>query len=237
MLLDPPAGLLSAVEGRERAAADGFLWGEAIGATVEGMIESIMGDEAAADDSFSHALQIQRQLGDWEGGGMSLGGLASLAAHRGDTVRALELYRQSLTAFETCGDRGEEARILSEMAWTQLAAGDTEIARRSFLASVQAHIDIASSRGVGLSLVGLAAAETVDGNPERAAQIAAAAERLAGEEGIAVVYSDETPGRDLVEQGRAALSAEDLARATELGRKLTVAEVLELVRHEAQTPA
>ena len=123
------------------------------------------------------------------------------------------------------------------MAWTHLAAGDTELARQSFLASVQAHIDIASSRGVGLSLIGLAAAETVDGNPERAAQIASAAERLAREDGIVVVYSDETPGRELVEQGRAALSAAELARATEIGQQLTMPEILELARNEARTPA
>ena len=237
MILDPQAGLASARESRQRGAESGFPWGEAIGATVAGMIEAIIGDEAAAGESFSHALGIQRQLGDWEGAGMSLGGLASLATDRGEPADALELYRQALIAFETCGDRGEEARILSEMAWTHLAAGDTELARQSFLASVQAHIDIASSRGVGLSLIGLAAAETVDGNPERAAQIASAAERLAREDGIVVVYSDETPGRELVEQGRAALSAAELARATEFGQQLTVPEILELVRHEARAPA
>ncbi len=60
---------------------------------------------------------------------------------------------------------------------------------------------------------------------------------LAQEEGIVVVYSDETPGRELVEQGRAALSATELARATEFGQQLTVPEILELVRHEARAPA
>ncbi len=43
----------------------------------------------------------------------------------GDLEGALELYRRSLAAFEAVGDRGEEARILSEMAWTHLANGDT----------------------------------------------------------------------------------------------------------------
>jgi hypothetical protein len=132
-----------------------------------------------------------------------------------------------------CGDRGEEARILSEMAWTHLESGDTVLARRHFLDSVQAHSDIASMRGVGLSLVGLAAAEAVDGRPERAARIATAAEMLAQEEGIVVVYTDETPGRELVEQARDALSVEELARATEVGRRLTLADALELARTDA----
>ena len=233
MMLDPPLGLAVAREANERGRAAGFAWGEGIGATVTGMLEAATGDEPAAAESFSRALDIQQRLGDWEGGGMSLGGLASLAVRQGDSVRGLELYERALASFEMCGDRGEEARILSEMAWTHLESGDTVLARRYFLESVQAHSDIASMRGVGLSLVGLAAAEAVDGRPERAAQIAAAAEMLAQEEGIVVVYTDETPGRDLVEQARDSLSVEELARATEAGRRLTLADVLELARTDA----
>ena len=233
MMLDPASGLAAAREANERGRAAGFAWGEGIGATVTGMLETATGDEPAATESFSRALDIQQRLGDWEGGGMSLGGLASLAMRQGDSVRALELYERALASFEMCGDRGEEARILSEMAWTHLESGDTVLARRYFLESVQAHSDIASMRGVGLSLVGLAAAEAVDGRPERAARIAAAAEMLAQEEGIVVVYTDETPGRELVEQARGALSVEELARATEAGRRLTLADALELARTDA----
>jgi tetratricopeptide (TPR) repeat protein len=230
MTLDPARALESARESFERGRAAGFDWGEAIGATVKGMLEAATHDEEAAAESFAHAHGIQTRLGDREGGGMSLGGLASLAAQRGDIERALGLYRQSLTSFEACGDRGEEARILAEMAWTHLAAGDSALARRSFLESVRAHTDIASVRGVGLSLVGLAAAEAADGRAQHAVQIAAAAEVLAREDGIVVVYgeSGDGPGRDLIEQARSALSADDVARATEAGRRLTVADALKL---------
>jgi tetratricopeptide (TPR) repeat protein len=230
MTLDPAAGLTVAVESQELGRELGFPWGEAIGATVRGILEMVNGAAAAATASFSHALEIQQSLGDWEGGGMSLGGLAALAVQRGDVAEALELYRQSLTSFATCGDRGEEARILSEIAWTHLAAGDVALARRYFFDSVQAHTDIASVRGVGLSLVGLAAADAVDGRPERAATIAAAAEVFAADEGIAVVYSEETPGRELIDEARATLSAADLAAATQAGRRLTIDEALELAR-------
>jgi hypothetical protein len=41
---------------------------------------------------------------------------------------------------------------------------------------------------------------------------------------------DETPGREFVDQARAALSADDVARATEVGRKLTIKEALDLAR-------
>ena len=85
-------------------------------------------------------------------------------------------------------------------------------------------------RGVGLSLIGLAATEAVDERPRAAVQIAAAAEVYAQEEGIVNVYSDETPGREFVDQARAALSADEVARATEAGRRLTIKEALDLAR-------
>ena len=144
--------------------------------------------------------------------------------------RALDLYRQSLAAFEAIGDRAEEARILSEMAWTHLRHEDPAHARRYFLDSVQAYTDVASVRGVGLSLIGLAATEAVERRPETAVQIAAAAEVYAQQEGIVNVYSDETPGREFVDQARAALSADEVARATEAGRRLTIKEALDLAR-------
>ena len=116
------------------------------------------------------------------------------------------------------------------MAWTYLRNEDPSLARRYFLDSVQAYTDVASVRGVGLSLIGLAATETVEGRPETAVQISAAAEIYAQQEGIVNVYSDETPGREFVDQARAALSAEDVAQATEVGQRLTIKEALDLAR-------
>ena len=70
----------------------------------------------------------------------------------------------------------------------------------------------------------------MDERPARAVQIAAAAEVYAHEEGIVNVYSDETPGREFVDQARAELSADEVARATEVGRRLTIKETLDLAR-------
>ena len=50
----------------------------------------------------------------------------TLAAGRGESTAALDLYRQALAAFEAVGDRGEVARILSEMAWACLDSGELD---------------------------------------------------------------------------------------------------------------
>ena len=199
--LDPEAGLRWTSESIERSRAAGFTWAEGFASTVDGILHAVAGDPDTAQTRYSQALEIQQRLGDEEGAGLSLGGLAQLASVRGDLAGALDLYRQSLAAFETIGDRAEEARILSEMAWTHLRHEDPALARRYFLDSVQAYTDVASVRGVGLSLIGLAATEAVEHRPEQAVQIAAAAEVYAREEGIVNVYSDETPGRDVRRPG------------------------------------
>jgi hypothetical protein len=86
-------------------------------------------------------------------------------------------------------------------------------------------------------LIGLAATEAVEHRPETAVQISAAAEVYAREEGIVNVYSDETPGREFVDQARAALPADEVARATEAGRRLTIKEALDLARIPAAASA
>jgi len=227
---DVEAGLEWAHLSVEQSRAQGLEWALAIAWTAGGMLNALAGDAETAEAWLSEALEISERNGNREGEGLSLGGLAALAAARGEAAEALDLYRRSLASFEAIGDRAEEARILSEIAATYLATGDAAQARRYLFESVQAHADVASVRGVAVALVGLAAVEAVEDRPERAAQIAAAAEVHAKEEGIVVAYSDETPGSALVEQARASLPADELARATELGSRLTIEEALDLAR-------
>jgi len=86
-------------------------------------------------------------------------------------------------------------------------------------------------------LIGLAAAAAVDHRPDAAVRIAAAAEIYASEEGIVNVYGESPVGRELIDRARASLAAEDVIRATEAGRKLTIAETLELARPGDPAPA
>ena len=227
---DLQKGLRLTKESIERSRALGFTWAEGFASSFDGILQTFAGDLDTAQTRFSQALRIQQVIGDQEGAGLSLGGLAGLATGRGDLANALDLYGQSLAAFEAIGDRAEEARILAEMAWTHVRDGAAGAARRHFLDSVRAYTDVASIRGVGLSLIGLAATESIEDQPERAVQIAAAAEVYADQEGIVNVYSDQTPGREFVDRARASLSEKDVTRATEMGRRLTINQVLDLAR-------
>src|SRR5262249_41996705 len=156
-----------------------------------GIVRTGAGDLDAAQRSLSEGLEIQRRIGDEQGAGLSLGGLGQLAADCGALEEALGLYRQSLAAFQANGDRAEEARILSAIASTHLQHGDSTLARQAFLESAQAYQDVASVRGIGRSLIGLAAADASEGRNEQALKIAAAAEVYARQEGIVNVYTEQ----------------------------------------------
>lgn len=227
---DLQAGIRLMEDGIERSRAVGFAWAEGFASSLVGILHTVAGDLETAQARYSHGLRIQQVIGDQEGAGLSLGGLAGLAAGRGDLAGALKLYGQSLAAYEAIGDRAEEARIHAEMGWAHVRAGAAGAARQRFLDSVRAYTDVASVRGVGLSLIGLAATESIEDRAERAVQIAAAAEVYADQEGIVNVYSDRTPGREFVDRARASLSEEDVTRATEMGRRLTIKQVLDLAR-------
>lgn len=215
-------------EGIQRAQNLGFTWAEGFALTADGILHVIADHIDTARTRFEEALEIQQRIRDLNGAGLSLSGLAGLAARRGDLYLAIELYGQSLSAYEAIGDRAEQARILAEIASTHLAAGHSRSARRHFLSSVDAYMDVASVRGVGLSLLGLAAVESVEEQPERALQIAAAAEVYAQQEGIVNVYSEQTAGREFVDRARASLPKERIAKAEKIGRRLTIKQALEL---------
>ena len=217
-------------EAIERSRAQNHTWALGLASTFDGILHAMSGDTAIAASRYDEALTIQRSLGDKEGSGISLGGLAQLASMSGDLSNAIGLYHQSLAAFEAIGDRAEEARILAEMAWAYLAADDPVAARRSFLDSVQAYNDVGSVRGIGTSMIGLAAIEAVQGRPMQAVQIAAAAEIFAREEGIVNVYSEDVPGHAYVERAKAELVADEVDGATDEGRSMSVKEALELAR-------
>ncbi len=53
----------------------------------------------------------------------------------------------------------------------------------------------------------------------------------------ATIDSDKTPGREFVDRGRAALSADEVARATEAGSRLTIRQAVDLARTPETTAA
>ena len=207
------AGLRRTTESVERSRALGFTWAEGFASSFDGILHAVTGDLDTAQTRYSEALEIQQRIGDEEGAGLSLGGLAAAGSRSrrpGGRPRALPAVARRVRSDRRPGGGGADPL----RDGLDAPPAPRPCARApDFLDSVQAYTDVASVRGVGLSLIGLAATEAVEERPETAVQIAAAAEVYAQQEGIVNVYSDETPGREFVDQARAALSADDVARA------------------------
>jgi predicted ATPase len=199
----------------------------------DGLISFVGGDLQGAREKYYQGLEIQRRIRDYEGGGFSLGGLAQLAAVIGDHQEAIKFYKDALASYVRVGDRAEEARIFEEMAWTYLKMEETGKARHNFLDSIEAYKDVGSVRGIGLALLGLSAAEQVEGSAFRAVQLAAAAKRFTEEEGIVNVYMENNPAQDYLDGAQIELTPEKILEAEGKGRLLSVDEALKFAMGSA----
>ena len=103
-------------------------------------------------------------------------------------------------------------------------------AREFFLKSLQAFKEVGSLRGVGVALLGLSACEVVNKDYSKAAIIAGAAEEYSKKEGILNPYSDNFAGKEYMDELESSLPEDELKNAEEEGAKLTVDQVLKLVK-------
>jgi tetratricopeptide (TPR) repeat protein len=169
---------------RSRGACDFML---ALSMAIKGMLLFATGDLPGGIALVEQAEAIQEGIRDHEGGGIARSFLAQMTFAKGDPARALALYEEAAALFRGV-DHPELARVLGEMGWTALAAGDSDRAARSFREAVRTNEAVGSARGTGLALMGLAAVEAAAGRAERAVSIAAAARALSERAGIVVAH-------------------------------------------------
>lgn len=200
---------------------------------INGVISVLNQDLEIAKTRFQECLRLNQKIGDNELQGGGLSGLAMLKDLEGDYQEAINLYQQALSAYELIGDRAEEARILYEVLWVYLALGDTDTALRHTLESIQAYQEVGSTRGTGISMIGLAAIQTVLGNPRRALEIASAAEYLAEQEGIVNFYGANNQGIAYLDNARKQLSETEIDNAVAFGRGITLKEILASTVYES----
>ncbi|NNF35343.1 MAG: helix-turn-helix domain-containing protein, partial [Saprospiraceae bacterium] len=197
-----------------------------------GLLKLISGSLENAEESYAEALSIFEKLGDEEGKGCAKSGISMLEFIRGNYRRAIELYLQTLISFKTIGDRPEEARILYEISWAYLAIGDTHTALNHILESIQAHQEVGSTRGIGLSLNGLAAVQAVMGIPDKAVEIAAAAQQFAKMKGVAIEFGVSNHGKIYLDEARKKLSSMDIKNAEYKGSSSSLEAVLKMIKDD-----
>lgn len=205
-------------------------WGKAFAQALRGIVRGAAGDPEGARSDLNDALAYQTQIGDYEGAGITYGGLGMVSVIEGDHKSALVHYADALRAYETVGDRPEEARILDSLAWSSLALDRTEDARTYFFLSFQAYDEVASLRGKGIALFGLAATEAALGYNERAIALEAAAEVFSEQEGIVNVYPSGSLAPDYLDRSREAVTPEKRERLVAEGQRWSVEEAVDYAR-------
>lgn len=211
------------------AEASGHDFHNALARTIKGMLMFATGDLEGGIAMVESARRIQIRLGDFEGGGMALSFLASMAFAKGDLPRTLALYRESEAAFGTVGDKPELARVQCETGYAVLVAEDLVEARRCFQRALRTYDEVGSPRGAGQALLGLAATEAAAGNAERAVAIAAAAQEMSARAGVVVEHPMAPGVAERIEALRASIPKEDLEALLASGRALSPSAVQALV--------
>jgi hypothetical protein len=89
----------------------------AFSTAIKGMLHFVTGDLDGGIALVEQARTLQIRPNDYGGLGLALSFLAEMHFAKGDHERALDLYREALTAFEVVGHRPEIARVQCELGW------------------------------------------------------------------------------------------------------------------------
>lgn len=215
--------------GIEVAGRLGLDFNLALCLSINGMRVFASGDLDGGRAMVESARAIQVRMGDYEGGGMALSFLASMAFSEADSEATLSLYRESEAAFGTVGDKPELARVRCEMGYAALAGGLLDEARGKFQKALRTYDEVGSARGTGQALLGLAAIEDAAGNHERAVAIASAADAMSQQAGVVVEHPMAPGVSERIESLRASIPREQLDELVASGGGLSPSEVLALV--------
>lgn len=194
-----------------------------------GVVSSIIGDLNAAEKSYKKALELILQTGDWECRGGALGGLAMVNIQKGNFQDGMDYYEKSIVAFTKTGDWAEVARLLSEMSWALISTSETERSKELTLESIKVYQEVGSTRGVGISMLGLAAIESLENRHYEAVLIAAAADGFAQQTGIVNDYGYSGQDRTLIDKSESKLDHGILEKAQNEGRRLSLKDILERI--------
>ncbi len=180
-----------------------------------------LGELPAARALHEECLALRRELGDEWGTATSLVNLALVARNSGDLATARELYGASAAIYQELADPRATARSQRQLALVMCDQGDYRSAHPLLEKSMATFLKLGDRSGIADALFGLAYAFSLH-EPERAAVIWGAAERLHEEMGVPRTPIDRPRDERHVAAARALLR-DDAAfdRAWQTGRAMS----------------
>ncbi|MDQ3585976.1 MAG: protein kinase [Acidobacteriota bacterium] len=193
-----------------------------------GIVLMIQGDIAAARTLYAECLAISQEAEDKFLIAASLNDLGEAARMQEDYATARPLYEEAVALSRQLGNQERLGTILANLGATAYQVGDYETAGACYREALALARELGYKSSMAISLDGLAALATKHGQPERAANLAGAADVLRESISRELVPVDRLFRDAYLIELRAALSEEAFAAACKQGRKLKLDKAIRL---------
>jgi predicted ATPase len=180
-----------------------------------------------ARDRYEEAIALARELGDTLTLFRALQGLALTCMRLDDLGAARRSVQESISLGEALGERYNNALNNVALGAIEAREGDPISGKRRIAAALRQLREAGGHSGLSIALDSLATLILGEGELERGAILAAAADRLRREVGggpQAAIVDVEEP----LDRARRAMAPSDFERAVAVGRALTLDEAVEL---------
>lgn len=152
-------------------------------------VARLRGEYGEARRLLEESLASHRARGDRNGCALTLGLLADVAAAEGDIEAASGLYQESLELFREVENAPHVARSQLELGRLRLP-GDPPAARHRCAESLRLYAELGNPRGVAEAMEALARTAALEGQPERAIGLAAAAAGVRESSGVPLLPAE-----------------------------------------------
>jgi len=158
---------------------------------VFGLVEYARGNYEAADAQLQETLVIFRKVNDRRNIAHTLVNLARTAYRQGDSARALKFVEESKSISYDLNIQWSLSFSLEIMGLLQRGAGNYEQAFELFQESLRISVEQENQQGIANCLAALAGLASITGQPNRAACLFSAAQRLRQEMGATMGSDDQ----------------------------------------------
>jgi tetratricopeptide (TPR) repeat protein len=151
----------------------------------------------------------------------------------GDLDRARDCFEEAIAVGRTLSNQSVSAP-LAGLGMVLLRQGDLKGARARLAESLQARLKAGERRGVALAFTSFAQLAQTEQQPERAAQLMAAADAIRTAIGAPIQPRARRSWEQLVEEVRAALGETAFDKAWESGSRLTLEQAANLALSQSR---
>ncbi len=200
------------------------------------LVTFAQGDLAQARALLEGSLMLSSEVGDKRNNAYSRVILGYVALFRPDPAGARGLLEEGLVLLKELGDRRGIAWALYGLGWVALSQEDAGAAQKLLEESLTLLRELGHRWFMALCLEGLAAANAAQGQPERAAHLWGAAEKLRDLIGATLPPVVQTMYAPFLATARAQAGETAFASAWAEGRLMTLEALLD-VQEPVQTPS